>query len=57
MYREPPLTRFAVRLDAYEISEAKGCGEWVFLRVRVGGAYVDTEKAFPKKTKIKGPNG
>ena len=49
IYREPPLTQYKIRLDAYEISEAKNCGEFVTIRVRVGGSYVQTEKAFLKR--------
>ena len=51
------MARFAIRLDAYEIGEARGCGEFVYVKVRVGGAYVESEYAFPKKNKIKGPGG
>ncbi len=37
IYREPPITRYMIRLDAYEVSEAKDCGEFVTIRVIAGG--------------------
>jgi hypothetical protein len=37
VFREPPISRYMIRLDAYEISEAKDCGEFVTIRVRAGG--------------------
>ena len=51
IYREPPIDEYLIRLDAYEVSGAKDCGEWVIVRLRVGGAYVDTKKAFPRHAK------
>lgn len=47
--------RYKIRLDVYEVSEARGCGEFVKLRVRVGGQYVDSERAYAPKEK-KGNN-
>jgi hypothetical protein len=40
-----------IRLDAYEVSEAKDCGEFIIIRVRAGGSYVETKPAYPKHEK------
>ena len=37
IYREPNIIRFKIRLDSYEVSECKDCGEFITIRVRCGG--------------------
>jgi hypothetical protein len=37
IYREPPIKKYTIKLDVYEVNEAHNCGESVFIRMRVGG--------------------
>lgn len=43
IYREPQLCRYTIRMDTYEVNQAKGAGESIRIRMRCGGARLDSE--------------
>ncbi|CAD8189110.1 unnamed protein product [Paramecium pentaurelia] len=61
--REPPIDKYLLRFDTYEIQEAKDCGEKIVVKFKVGGqvfksneAYIKTEKKSKYKQKAQSEN-